>query len=208
MPAPLVRSVSGASRSSGKSLRSRAGSGQQALRVVSQTRPLSRQRSASSRDSSPATRNDGSPSSRSTSTRHGHTEQQNSTSAPAFDQSLADVSHAIASQVAQSISQTGVADEAQMQMIVQTSLRNIVGSQTIRQGTREAQPTNQVFGRKGPLRCDQCPRTLSRQCDLKYFYPLEQRLGLPWELSELQEAQEAAFETLRLHLLQMFQGVW
>lgn len=82
---------------------------------------------------------------------------------------VADVSQAISSSVANSI-KAGTFDEAQMQMILRTSLLNLIGSQASSQRPVRNQSSNRSAARGEPLSCDECHKSVARLCDMKYVH--------------------------------------
>lgn len=81
---------------------------------------------------------------------------------------LADVSQAITS-VAHCF-KAGTLDEAQMQMIVQTSLLNLIGSQASGQRLPRSQSSTRSAPRGGQIWCDECNKSVARHCDMKYVH--------------------------------------
>lgn len=82
---------------------------------------------------------------------------------------VANVSQAITSSVANCL-KAGTLDEAQMQMIVQTSLLTLIGSQAPGQRLSRSQSSTRSAPRGGQIWCDECNKSVARHCDMKYVH--------------------------------------
>ena len=88
---------------------------------------------------------------------------------PMLDTTVADVSQAISSSLANCL-KAGTLDQAQMQMIVQTSLLSFRGSQASNQRFVRSRSSTESAGRRGQIACDECDKSVARRCDLKYVH--------------------------------------
>lgn len=88
---------------------------------------------------------------------------------PLLDTVVADVSQAITSSVANCL-KAGTLDETQMQNIVHTRLLNLLGSQGSGQGSVRSKSSKRSAGRAGHITCDECDKSVTRHCDMKYVH--------------------------------------
>jgi len=206
--APLARSVSHESRSSERSshrsLSDQIGSNvntvQTCVETIPQLSPLadsSRGQATEPLPPSSASSNGHPRLPRTSSAEQHYTLNANTTASPRLNTTVEDVSQAITSRVANCF-KTGTLDEFQMQMIVQTSLLSLMGPQASSPKSVNSRFSNHSAPHGRQIFCDECPKTLTRHCDMKYAF-LTSSISCSKLLTALQEAQKATFEALWLH---------